>query len=237
MDEDLRDTGRHDRCGGKNEQRDPKRPGFEVVRNLGDVAATVAPERVPGNGDVDDEQEDRDRNRQPGERVPLGVSVPARDRGDQEEQRREPDEAEGDEARLAIELPLAAEEQGEAEDEKEVPDHAPGERPAHDLCQPFVDGEERDDELRRIAERRVQEASHARAGVVRGVLGRLSDQPGERDECRGREDEEEHLGCAEQVDHDDGGPEHQQAEEDAPRHGPLSLQLAHGSRRSALRLG
>ena len=57
-----------------------------------------------------------------------------------------------------------------------------GERPAHDLGEAVRHGEQGDDQLRRVAEGRVQEAADARARVVRGVLRRLADQPRERDE-------------------------------------------------------
>ena len=52
------------------------------------------------------------------------------------------------------------------------------------------DGEQRDDQLGRVAEARVQEAADARAGVLGRVLRRLADQPRERDQRSGREDEE-----------------------------------------------
>src|SRR5262249_16861369 len=48
---------------------------------------------------------------------------------------------------------------------------------------------QRDDELRCVAERRVEEASDSRARVLSGVLRRLADQPGQRDEREGGEDE------------------------------------------------
>ena len=57
-----------------------------------------------------------------------------------------------------------------------------GERAAHDLRQPGVDREERDDQLGRVAEARVEEAADAGARVLGCVLGRLADQPRERDE-------------------------------------------------------
>ena len=44
------------------------------------------------------------------------------------------------------------------------------------------DGEQRDDQLGRVAEARVQEAADPRAGVLGCVLGRLADQPRERDQ-------------------------------------------------------
>ena len=122
--------------------------------------------------------------------MPVGVAAPARDRRDQEEQDCERDQPERDHARLPVELPPAAEGEREAEDEEEVADDATGQRAAHDLRQPVVDGEERDDQLGRVAEGRVEEAADSRARVVGRVLGRLADQPGERDERERREHEE-----------------------------------------------
>ena len=51
------------------------------------------------------------------------------------------------------------------------------------------DGEQRDDQLGRVAEARVQEAADPRARVFGRVLGRLADQPGERDQRGGGEQE------------------------------------------------
>ena len=39
-------------------------------------------------------------------------------------------------------------------------------------CRPFVEREQRDDQLRRVAERHVQQAADARPGAVRELLGR-----------------------------------------------------------------
>ena len=44
---------------------------------------------VPGDADVDDEEHDRDRHGDDGERMPVGIAVPAGDRRDQEEDDRE----------------------------------------------------------------------------------------------------------------------------------------------------
>ena len=55
------------------------------------------------------------------------------------------------------------------------------------------DGEQRDDQLGRVAEARVEEAADAGPGVLGCVLGRLADQPGERDQRERREDEERRL--------------------------------------------
>ena len=96
------------------------------------------------------------------ERVPLGVAFPAGDRRDQEQDGREADEPDREERRRAVERTAAAEEEREAEHEQEVPDDAAGERAAHDFEQAVRDREERDDQLGRVPERRVQEAADAR---------------------------------------------------------------------------
>ena len=58
----------------------------------------------------------------------------------------------------------------------------PVSEPRTTLGQPVRDGEQRDDQLGRVAEARVQEAADARACVLGCVLGRFADQPGERDQ-------------------------------------------------------
>ena len=65
--------------------------------------------------------------------------------------------------------------------------------PRTTLGQPVGDREERDDQLGRVAEARVQEAADAGAGVLGGVLGRFADQPGERNERKRCEDEQRRL--------------------------------------------
>ena len=133
---------------------------------------------------------------------------------------RDEDQPEPDEARLPVETHVAgADEEREAEDEQDVADDAPRQRAAHDLGQPLVDREQRDDQLRRVAEGRVQESADARAGVMRGVLGRLADQPGERDERERGEDEQLDVAEIEQeIRGDRDGREGEGAPEDLPRH-------------------
>ena len=89
----------------------------------------------------------------------------------------------------AIDRAAAAGEEREAEHEQQVADDGAGQRAAHDLRQPLVHRDQRDDQLRRVAERRVEEAADPRPGVLRRVLGRLADQPGERDQRDRREHE------------------------------------------------
>ena len=63
----------------------------------------------------------------------------------------------------------------------------PVSEPRTTLGQAVGDREQRDDQLGRVAEARVQEAADAGAGVLGGVLGRLADQPRERDQARSAE--------------------------------------------------
>jgi hypothetical protein len=77
--------------------------------------------------------------------------------------------------------------------------------------QPVVDGDERDDQLRSVAEGRVQEPTDAGAGAAGEMVGRLADQPGERDEGGAGKDEEGHVSdAAEMIEDDDDRPEEQQ---------------------------
>jgi hypothetical protein len=121
---------------------------------------------------------------------------------------------------LPVDLATAAEEEREPEHEQQVPDHGSGQRAADDLELHRVHCEERDDQLRRVPEGRVEEAADPRSRVLRCVLGRLADQPRERDQRRRREHELERLRRVEDVVHDDhDGGERDRGEEDATDHG------------------
>ena len=90
-----------------------------------DVQRAVAPQRVPGHADVDDEQHDRDGIESMASESRFGSpSQPgiAGTRKSSDRERRS--SAERDEARLAVDLAASAEEQREAEHEQEVADHA-----------------------------------------------------------------------------------------------------------------
>jgi hypothetical protein len=186
-----------------------------------EVCTAVPAQRHVRDGDVDDEQDRRGDDRELGEESRLRiVLVPARDRGDQEQQRRAADERQRHERRLPVELAAAAEEEREPEDEQQVADHAAGQRAAHDLELRRRHREQRDDQLRRVPEGRVEEAADAGAGVVRGMLRRLADQPRERDQRRGGEDEVRGLADAERVvDEDRERRERQRRPEQSACHG------------------
>jgi len=187
------------------------------------VLPAVAAEGEPRDPDVDEKQNDRHGDREDCEVMPVGVAFPAGHGRDQKEQYGEADEAQGDQARPAVEIPAAAEGEREAQDEEEVADDATGERAAHDLGQPVVHGEERDDELGRIAERRIEEASDPGARVVGRVLGRLPDQPGEWDEGQRGEHEELDVAGAQVIGQDAKRPEREKGEQDFADHGRGTL--------------
>jgi hypothetical protein len=179
----------------------------------------MAPQRVPGRDDVDEQQDERDRHREHRQLVPFGVAVPSGDRGDEEERHGEGDEGEGGQGRRAVEPPRAAESEGKAEHEQQVPDDGAGQRAANDLGEPVVDGEECDDELRSVAERGIEKATDSWAGVVRGLLGGIADEPRERNERDRREDEDEDLARAGEAERDHDWREHEAREKDASDHG------------------
>src|SRR5512132_3275892 len=184
------------------------------------MLCTVTAELPPRDAQIEDEQKDRDRDREHGEGVASRVSVPARYCGHREPGGRDENQGEPDEARIPVEAHVPrADEEREAENEQDVADDASGQRAADDLGQPLVDRQQRDDQLGRVAEGRVQEPADARAGVVGRVLRRLADQPGERDERKCRQDEQLDVAEIEQVIRGDrDGREAEGAPEDLPRH-------------------
>ena len=196
-----------------------KAPGPErlVAR---DVHPAVPLEGDVGHDEVDEQQRDRDRHREIDDQVAVRVAVPRGHGGNEEEKDRQGDRAERHEARPAIDLAARPCEEREAEDEQKVADHRAGERAAHDLGQPFVHGEERDDQLRGVAERRVEEASDAGSRVLRSVLGRLADQPREGDQRDGGQHELDRLvEVCQVVERDRERPDQKTGEEDAAHHG------------------
>src|SRR6185503_12467966 len=126
-------------------------------------------------------------------RVTVGISLESRDRDDEEEQCRETDHSERRVGRRAIDAASLAEEQRKAENEQEISGDRPHERCPHDVGQAVGDGDDGDDQLWRVAERRVQETADAWAGVEREVVRRFTDQPGEREQRQAGEQEEPDL--------------------------------------------
>src|SRR5207247_10524181 len=90
-----------------------------------------------------------------------------------------------------------------------------------------ADGEQRRRPPRRVPGARVKEAADAGPCVLRRVLGRLPDQPGEGDERDRREHEErDAAGSCELVDEDRGGGKGERPPEELPSH---SASLKSGS--------
>ena len=98
----------------------------------------------------------------------------------------------------------------------------PVSEPSTTVGQAVRDGEERDDQLRGVAEGGVDEAADTGAGVVRGVLGRLADEPRERDQRGGGDDEQHDVADAESVENEDDRREDEAAPENRA-HGCRSL--------------
>src|SRR5262245_18210815 len=101
--------------------------------------------------------------------------------------------------RRAMELlrppPEAADEEREAEHEQQVPDDAAGDRRLDERHVTVAEGNERDDQLRGVAERRVQEPAKRGTRSQRELLRAETDEAGERDEReRGGEEYPRRLG-------------------------------------------
>ena len=118
-------------------------------------------------------------------------------------------------------------------DEQEVRDDAARKRAAHDDGEVGADRDERHDELGRVAEARVEEAADAGPGVLGGVLGRLADQPRERDQRRCGEDEERHVSRVEgEVDDKRDRSERERRPEELSRHADTLTRCRRRSRRT-----
>ena len=78
-----------------------------------------------------------------------------------------------------------------AEHEQDVADDGAGNRGFHHVVQPGAQRGERDDQLRRIAERGIEQPAHAFAGALRQLLRRAPHPSGEGQdgECGSHEDE------------------------------------------------
>jgi hypothetical protein len=118
------------------------------------------------------------------------------DRGDDEGDHRQEHHAAARFRRHLIEAQLLVlpppEQHGETEDHQHVANDRPGERGLHDRRFARTKGHEPDDELGRVAERRVEEPAHSRPSVVREVLGGLAHEASQRQD-------------RETGDHEDGG--------------------------------
>ena len=115
---------------------------------------------------------------------------PGRDRRDQEEGDRDGEHPDLEEEGAAVDAFAPSEGHRGAEDEEGARDDRARDGAEDDGGQAVADREQRDDQLRRVAEARVQEPPDAGARVLGDVLGRLADQVGERDQRERREHEE-----------------------------------------------
>ena len=230
--EDLGDEGGCDGRDSEGDERIRERPTLDLVVTR-DVHRPVPPERVTGRHEVDDEKRNRDRNREVDDEITVRIAVPTGDRGDEEEENRHADQGERQEARRAVDLTPPAGHERKAEDEQKVADDRSGQRATDDLGESLIHRQQRDDQLRGVAERGVEEAADSRARVLGGVLGRLTDDPGKRDESDRGEDELHRLGkiCG-VVEDDHHGRQEKPGEENASHHSCVSLP----ARRSSSRL-
>src|SRR4029077_11847522 len=158
---------------------------------------------------ADDEEQDGERNRERGERVAFRIAVEPGHGDDEHERGGESDHAERGIGRLAIDDTPLAEQEREAEDEQEVAGDRAYERRPDDRGQAIGGGDGRDDQLRRVTERRVQEAADPGTGVAGQVVRRLADQPGKRDQRYAGQHEQWQVadGAQPNPKYDEGGQE------------------------------
>ena len=150
-----------------------------------DVHRGVPPQVVPRDDDVDDEQRDRDRDRERDERVALGIAVPARDRRDEEEQRREPTspiETKLDCRSISPRPPKSSE---KPSTRSRFPITEPVSEPRTTSVRPSCTANSAMISSGALPNVALRKPPMPGPGVLGGVLGRLADEPGERDE-RGR---------------------------------------------------
>jgi hypothetical protein len=121
--------------------------------------------------------------------MPVGVPSRRCHCRDEQEQRGDRDGAQGGQGRRPIERARRGNHEGEAQHQEQVPDDGSRERGAHDVGQALGDGDKRDDELRGVAEARVEQAADPGPGVVSRLLRGLADEPRERDQRSGGKQE------------------------------------------------
>src|SRR5207248_6007894 len=126
----------------------------------------LAAQRIPGHGHADDQEQHGNRKRELGERAAFRIAVESWRGGDEHENGGESDQAERDVGRPAIDEARPAEEKREAEDEQEVAGDRAYERRPDDRGQAPGDRDDRNNQLWRVTERRVQEAADPGTGVA-----------------------------------------------------------------------
>jgi len=234
-DEELRQVG----AAGESVDRPDERRGHEGGDQRGDgehangsaerptsdlnwigrrLKATLTSERLAIDEDAHGEQCDGDWKGQHRQRVPVRVPSGCSHRGNEQEQHGHHHGSQRDEGRGPIELARSGDQKSEAQHEQQVPDDGSRERGPHDVGQPVGDGDERDDQLRCVAEARVQETADPGPGVVGGLLGGLADKPRERNQRGGGKHEQDEIaGQAEEVENDhDGSRREKRREESRP---------------------
>ena len=120
-----------------------------------------------------------------------------RRRGEDEEGR---DEARAARAEALHAVPQAACEEGDPEHEDAVGEDRADERRLHDGHEALVQGEERDEELRQVAERRLDDAGRAGAEAGAELLGRVADEAREGRQGDRGDDERRHVAEGEVAD-------------------------------------
>ena len=135
------------------------------------------------DADVENEQRDRDRDRQIGERVAVRVAVPAGDREIRKRSVATRDQPERDEARRAgRSRPRPPTSSEKPSTSSRFPTTEPVSEPRTTSVSPSWTAKSAMISSGRVPEGRVQEAADARPRVLGCVLGRLADQPRERDQ-------------------------------------------------------
>ena len=182
-DEDLGDERRDDRRDREHDERRAQRPAAATSSSAATCSARCRRSEYQVTRDVDDEQHDRDRarraararrcrgrraSRAPTERGRASVASAMSPSERKLENR----------SSCAVAARRRATRRARAGGS---PTTLPVSEPRTTSVSPSLTAMQRDDQLRRVAEGRVEEAADAGPGVLGGVLGRLADQPRERD--------------------------------------------------------
>jgi hypothetical protein len=85
-----------------------------------------------------------------------------------------------------------ADDEGESEHQHAVRDHGTDQRRLNDERQPLMQGEQRDEELGEIAQRRLDRAGRRGSDSAAELLRRSADEPGEHRDGKRRKDEGHH---------------------------------------------
>src|SRR5436189_216796 len=105
----------------------------------------------------------------------------------------------------AASRPTAADEERKAEHEEKIPDDAAGDRRLDELDVSFAERDDGDDELRGVAERRVEKAAECGPEAPREAFSAAADQSRERHERCRRGDEDPRRLVVHRLDRPGGG--------------------------------